>query len=161
MTKRTLRSIATERKLMRPSPSNAPALYIHMLGLKCFPCIMSQVSRIGVASSSILTCNSGLIVFLVTHAISENYACLEQESIVCLAAIDCCTSLPFAGDIVSVLSLWYKRSPNSSYKKRRFAAFLRCLRTAAVPTHAKIDPSAFQPTPCVVHVRKNTRPTAS
>ena len=45
---------------------------------------------------------------------------------------DCCASLPFAGDSVSVLSLWYKRAPKSSYKKCSFAAFLRCLRTAAV-----------------------------
>ena len=29
--------------------------------------------------------------------------------------------VPFAGDIVSVLSLWYKRAPKSSYKKYRFA----------------------------------------
>ena len=51
---------------------------------------------------------------------------------------DGCTSLPFAGDIVSALGLWYKWAPKSSYKKYRFAAFLRCLRTAAVLTHAKI-----------------------
>ena len=39
---------------------------------------------------------------------------------------DGCTSLLFAGDIVSVLSLWYWTS-KSSYKKYRFAAFLHCL----------------------------------
>ena len=45
---------------------------------------------------------------------------------------DCCASLPSAGDSVSTLSLWYKQAPKSSYKKCRFTAFLRCLRTAAV-----------------------------
>ena len=30
---------------------------------------------------------------------------------------DCCASLPFAGDSVSALSLWYKRTLKSSYKK--------------------------------------------
>ena len=38
---------------------------------------------------------------------------------------DCCTSLPFAGDSVSALSLWYKQALKSSYKKCRCAAFLR------------------------------------
>ena len=37
---------------------------------------------------------------------------------------DSCASLPFAGDSVSALSLWNKRTPKSiySYKKCRFAA---------------------------------------
>ena len=52
---------------------------------------------------------------------------------------DCCTPLPFAGDNVSVLSLWYKWALKSSYKKCRFAAFLCHLRTTctAVLAHAK------------------------
>ena len=53
---------------------------------------------------------------------------------------DCCTSLPFAGDGVSALSLWYRRALKSSCKKCRFTAFLRCLRTA-VFAHTKIHPS--------------------
>ena len=68
-----------------------------------------------------------------------------------------CTSLPSAGDIVSVLGLCHKRAPKSSYKKYRFAAFLRCLRTAAVLAHANIHPSTLRAT----HVRKYTRPTAA
>ena len=56
------------------------------------------------------------------------------------------TSLPFAGDSVSALSLWYKWALKSSYKKCRFIAFLRCLRTAAVLAHARFT---------------GTRPTAS
>ena len=54
---------------------------------------------------------------------------------------DWCASLPFAGDSVSTLSLWYKRAPKSSYKKCRFAAFLCFLKTAAVFAHAKFYPS--------------------
>ena len=64
---------------------------------------------------------------------------------------DCCASLPFAGDSVSVLSLWHKRAPKSSYKKCRFAAFLRCVRTAAGLAHAKIH----------LRITHMTRPTAS
>ena len=30
---------------------------------------------------------------------------------------DCCTSVPFASDSVSALSLWYERALKSSYKK--------------------------------------------
>ena len=70
---------------------------------------------------------------------------------------DCCASLPFAGDSVSALSLWYKRAPKSSYKKYRFAAFLRCLRTVTVLGHAKFYPSSLH----VTHVRKSTRPTTA
>ena len=29
----------------------------------------------------------------------------------------CCASVPFAGDSVSALSLWYQLAPKSSYKK--------------------------------------------
>ena len=46
---------------------------------------------------------------------------------------DGCTSLPSAGSIVSAL-----RALKSSYEKYRLAAFLYCLRTAAVLAHTKI-----------------------
>ena len=36
---------------------------------------------------------------------------------------DGCITLPFAGDSVSVLGMWYKRPQKSSYKKCRFTAF--------------------------------------
>ena len=49
--------------------------------------------------------------------------------------------LPSARVIVSALGLWHKRAPKSSCKKYRFAAFLRCLRTAAVLAHTNIHPS--------------------
>ena len=64
--------------------------------------------------------------------------------------------LPFAGDIVSALSLGYKRAPKSSYKKCRFTAFLCCLRTTAVLAHAKIDLSYLHvnvPGPQLVKVK--------
>ena len=70
---------------------------------------------------------------------------------------DSCTSLPFAGDSISALSLWYKRAPKSNYKNCRFAAFLRCLRTTAVLAHTKIHPSTFF-LPYASHTwKKNTR----
>ena len=56
---------------------------------------------------------------------------------------DGCTSLPYAGDIVSALSLWYKWALKSSCKKYRFAAFCHCLRTAAVLAHANSYPSTL------------------
>ena len=34
-------------------------------------------------------------------------------------------------------SVWYKWAPKSSYNNYRFAAFLRCLRTATILVHAK------------------------
>ena len=60
-------------------------------------------------------------------------------------------------DSVSVLSLWHKRAPKSSYKKSGFAAFLCRLKTAAVLAHAKKLP--FYPS--VTHVRKSTKPIAT
>ena len=72
---------------------------------------------------------------------------------------DGCTSLPFAGDIVSALSLWYKWTSKSSYEKCRFTAFCHCLRTAAVLAQTKIHPSIYYPsTYRVTHVRKCSRP---
>ena len=65
--------------------------------------------------------------------------------------------LHFSSDIVSALSLWHKWTPKSSYKKCRFAAFLCCLRTAAVFANTKIHPSTLR----VTHVRKSTSPTAT
>ena len=56
---------------------------------------------------------------------------------------DGCTSLPSARVIVSAFGVWYKRAPKSSCKKYRFAAFLRCLRTAAVLAYANIHPSIY------------------
>ena len=65
---------------------------------------------------------------------------------------ECCTSLPFAGDIVSVLGLWYIGALKGTYNYR-FAAILDCLRTAAVLTHEKI-PSFYHPsTLCMTYVR--------
>ena len=73
---------------------------------------------------------------------------------------DGCASLPFVGDIISALSLWYKRAPKSSYKKCRFAAFLRCLRTTAVLTKAKLHLSTTL-LPYMSHVSKCTSLTAT
>ena len=70
---------------------------------------------------------------------------------------DGCTSLPFAGDSVAALSLWYKQALKTSYKKYRFAALLCCLRTAAVLAQTKIQAST---TLHVTYARKCTRPTA-
>ena len=47
------------------------------------------------------------------------------------------TSLPFVGVSDLLLSLLYRRAPKASYKMSRFAAFLHCLRTAAVLVHTK------------------------
>ena len=46
-------------------------------------------------------------------------------------------SLPSAADIVSAPGLWHKQALKNSCMKYRFAAFLRCLGTAAVLAHAK------------------------
>ena len=54
-------------------------------------------------------------------------------------------SVPFAGDIVSALGLWHKQATKSSYKKYRFAVFLRCLRTVVVFAHAKEMIPGLQP----------------
>ena len=49
---------------------------------------------------------------------------------------DGCVSLHFTGDFVSVVSLWHKWAVKKSYKKCRFATFIRCLKIAIVLTHA-------------------------
>ena len=69
----------------------------------------------------------------------KGWLCTTKETVnsLCECTHDCCTSLPFTDDSVSEFGLWYKRAPKSSYKKCRFAAFLRCLRTSDVLAHTK------------------------
>ena len=76
---------------------------------------------------------------------------------------DGCISLPFAGDSISALSLWYKWAPNCSYKKCRFAAFLCLSENCSCSRPHKNLPFSMYPlsTLRVMHVGESTRPTAS
>ena len=72
---------------------------------------------------------------------------------------DRCASVPFAGDNISTLSLWYKQALKSSYKKCRFTAFVRSLRIADVLAHAKLLPFYLLSTLHFTRVRKGTMGT--